>query len=45
MQLTNYILIASKKVIKRAKIIKTQLIKSQKYIRDYRGEEMKVTTV
>ncbi len=45
MQLIDYILIANKKVIKRAKIIKTQLIKSQKYIRDYKGEEIKVITV
>jgi hypothetical protein len=43
MQLTNYVLTASEKVVKRAKIIRNQLIESQKYIRDYGGEEMKVT--
>jgi hypothetical protein len=42
MQLTNYVLATSEKVIKRAKIIRNQLIKSQKYIKDYRGEERKV---
>jgi hypothetical protein len=44
MELTDYVLATSEKVVKRAKIIKNQLIESQKYIRDYGGEEMKVTT-
>jgi hypothetical protein len=41
MQLTDYVLTTSEKVIKRGKIIRNQLIKSQKYIRDLwrRGEE------
>jgi hypothetical protein len=45
MQLTDYVLTASEKVVKRAKIIKTQLIESQKYIKDCGGGEMRVTTV
>lgn len=43
MELADYVLVISEKVVKRAKIIKNQLIKSQKYIRDCGGEEMKVT--
>jgi hypothetical protein len=43
MQLTDYVLAMSEKVVKSAKVIKSQLIESQKYIRECGGEEMKVT--
>jgi hypothetical protein len=43
MKLTDYVLAISEKVVKRAKIIKNQLIKSQKYIRVYKDKKIKVT--
>jgi hypothetical protein len=42
-ELTNYVLESSEEVVKRAKVIKDQLIDSQNFIRDCGGKEKKVT--
>lgn len=42
-KLTDYVVATSQEVVKRAKIIQNQLIKSQKYIKGCGAEEMKVT--
>ncbi|CZR65330.1 uncharacterized protein PAC_15230 [Phialocephala subalpina] len=43
MKLTDYVLASSEEVIKRAKLIKDQLIESQEFIKDCGGKEKKVT--